>query len=274
MRLFHCLFLIILFSGILFADADLDKKKKLKIKWHENDNAIGYEVQIADEYYKILIKREVEENSLEFNLPPGKYRIRIGIINVFHKIYQWTEWKSLKIEKKDVSEIKTSVFKSGIFFGGGFSYLYIFPDFNAFYNHSHNSAILSIGYNLRRINFLNAFFFYTGVELDSTFVKFRGKNIPQEKRIDVTNIIAGGNIYIANWFSPQIGLFIRSGGGLVYTQSEIFESQDPFYKIGCSLKYFIFNSFYIESGIDYYVLKYIGNDFTTIRYFCLFGVRL
>ena len=78
--------------------AERDKKaKSLKIKWEDIADIKKYEVQIVDGSDKMVLKETVPVNYIEFILPAGKYRFRIGAINKYDKIETWSDWNDIEI---------------------------------------------------------------------------------------------------------------------------------------------------------------------------------
>ncbi len=261
--------------------------KKLRVKWQKDEAAERYRVQIRDTLDKLVLEKEVDSNYVDFILPPGKYRMRIGAITKFGKIGGWSDWRYFEITRRVVPEYAEGVKNIGLKIGVGICYFQMLPEFDAAYDNSFESATVTIAYSFGKMAVFTdmRFLRFIGLELESGYVKFSGKSDPDRITIDNTDILIGGNLYATTMFRFPVNIILRAGGGLAFTQfdyydidgqgtNESLDSQDPFYKIGCSLEYSITRSFYFEAGVDYYVITYIGNEFRTLRYFGLVGMRL
>jgi len=67
-----------------------------KISWNPIEGAWGYEVLIR-EGEKEVFKNQVREAFIKFSLSPGKYEIKINVLNKFKKVVSSTDWKPLTI---------------------------------------------------------------------------------------------------------------------------------------------------------------------------------
>jgi len=101
----------------VFAVNDEPKKeplKKTRITWQKVDGALAYHVEIRDINNKRLVFKKSDKNSLDFVLPNGSYKLRIGAYNKFNKIAAWSAWGDIKINhlyagdllKKDLDKKK------------------------------------------------------------------------------------------------------------------------------------------------------------------------
>ena len=69
----------------------------------------GYFVQLkSKETDSIIFEKRVDATSVDIELPPGKYLQRVGVINKFHKVSSFTEWKDFSLIKK-VTPVITDV---------------------------------------------------------------------------------------------------------------------------------------------------------------------
>ena len=100
--------IILLLLIILAAAQEVDliaKKNSSKsgqvtnISWESIKGAKKYMVIITDTKNSVILKREVNTNFVNFKLPVGEYRIRIGTVNKFSKIASWSDWTEIKIVK-------------------------------------------------------------------------------------------------------------------------------------------------------------------------------
>lgn len=267
--------------------ADKREAKKLRINWERDESAAGYKVQIRNLLDKLVLDREVESNYIDFMLSPGKYRIRVGVVNKFNKIDVWSDWRFFEIARRAISKPTSGALNIGLKIGIGMCYFQMLPEFDSYYANSYRSATVMVGYSLGKMALFTSLRFlrFTGLELESSYVKFEGRDVENRIKADNTHIITGGNIYVRTMFSFPVNLIIRGGGGIAYTKFEYYnidgsgksaslDSQDPFYRIGCALEFNLTRSLFFESGIDYYVITYIGDQVETLRYFGLIGMRL
>jgi hypothetical protein len=272
----------------LYADTG-DKRdvKRLRINWERDESAAGYKVQIRNTLDKLVLNKEVESNYIDFILSPGKYRIRVGAVNKFNKIDVWSDWRYFEIARKAITKPMRGAFNIGLKIGVGMCYFQMLPEFDSYYANSYQSATVMVGYSLGKMALFTALRFlrFTGLELESSYVKFEGRDVQNRIKADNTHVITGGNIYMRTMFSFPLNLIIRGGGGIAYTKFEYydidgngksasFDSQDPFYRIGCALEFNLTRSLFFESGIDYYVITYIGDQVKALRYFGLIGMKL
>ncbi len=286
--LVFCIVMSLICVDKLSADTgDRQDVKKLRINWERDENAAGYRVQIRDTLDKLVLNREVESNYIDFMLSPGKYRIRVGVVNKFNKIDVWSDWRYFEIARRAIVKPASSAFNIGLKIGVGMCYFQMLPEFDSYYTNSYQSAAVMVGYSLRNMALFTSLRFlrFTGLELESSYVKFEGKEAKNSVKTDNTHIITGVNVYMRTMFNFPLNLIVRGGGGIAYTEFEYYnidgngnstslDSQDPFYRIGCSLEFNLTRFLFFESGIDYYVISYIGDEVKTLRYFGLIGIRL
>lgn len=69
----------------------------LYIEWTANKSAQGYLVQIKNPQGKVVLEKNAKTNRLDFQLPPGQYAQRVGILNKFRKVARWGAWKPFLI---------------------------------------------------------------------------------------------------------------------------------------------------------------------------------
>ena len=266
------------------------KTQKTSINWPDIEGAIMYKIDIADVNYKVILEESVVPSNLEFSLPPGEYRIRIGTINKFHKIANWSEWAVIKVtgkvEKKKTERVS---FNNSIKIAVGVPYFQILSEYNKFFNNSYYSGTIMIGTRIPTIiPFFNwEFLKYLGLEIEGTYIKFEGKEIPNRIKTNKIDIISGGNLYVATNFNFPLNFILRCGGGMIQTKFEydtsgandlqkyknkMMTSLDFYYKAGASIEYSFIKYCFIEAGADIYEFKYISTNFRVIRYFCVAGV--
>ncbi len=281
---FISLHVLILHNGVLSENLE----KRYSFNWEEVDGAVKYKVQIANQYNSVVLEEEVDSNSIKFAIAPGKYRVRVGAINKFNKLGSWSNWEDIDIASRRPIPIQKGkgLWGLGIKIGVGMSYFQIQPEWNSIYQNSYSGAFVTIGYGLENFHFFRTFGMarFVGFEFETNYVKFQGKDDPDRIRSDLTNTFTGGNLYIITNFNFPLNIIIRGGVGVVVTQQEyeklngsgtdILSSRDPYYKAGFSIEYSPFPTIFLEGGIDYYMVGYLEEDFRSLRYFSLVGLRL
>lgn len=276
---------MILHAGLLSEK----NEKKYSFDWEEVDGAVKYKVQIANQFDSVVFERDVESNSIKFAITPGRYRVRVGAINKFNKLGSWSKWEDIDIvtARPTLSARGKGFWGLGVKLGAGISYFHILPAWNSIYENSYSGAFVNIGYLLGNIPLLRAIRLtrFAGFELETNYVKFPGRDDPNRIKSQITNIFTGGNFYLITNFNFPLNLIIRGGAGMVSTQQEYekldgsgktgtLHSRDPYYRAGLSLEYSLYPSLFLEGGIDYYLIRYLEEDFKSLRYFSLIGVRL
>lgn len=293
--LFFFLFVLGYSKNIYAVESSDIKTGKVQIGWDKVKGAAKYQVQIVDLNNEIVLNRIVDVNQIDFTLPPGKYRIKIGAINKYNNVGSWSDWEDLEIEKpeddiqKDKLE-KKDISYIGLKFGIGMSYYQILPEWKSLYKNSYLNGTLSISYYPENIDFFKSYWFlrYLGIELDTTFVLYQGKNAINRVETDNYDLIVCGNLLIKTGFDFPLNLIARVGGGKTLTWqkyntydvlgniegTETLDSSDPYYNVGLAIEYTFLSYFFLEIGANYSVIKYIDNGFKTLRYICLFGVKI
>ncbi len=263
---------------------------KTSINWPDIQGAIMYNIEVADVNYKIVFQETVIPSNIEFSLPAGEYRVRIGTVNKFQKIAGWSDWAVLKVTGKVKKKAKEKItFNNSIKIAVGVPYFQILSDYSNFFNNSFYGGTFMAGSRIPTIiPFLNsAIFNYMGLEIEGTYIKFEGKEIPNRVKTNKTDIIAGINLYFATDLDIPVNFILRGGGGIVQTKFEyadsvvnemneyndnVLTSIDFYYKAGASIEYSFIKYFFVEAGADYYDFRYVGVTFTVLRYFLLAGV--
>jgi hypothetical protein len=281
---FFFLHVLILHSSILSENPE----KRYSFNWEEVDGAVKYKVQIANQYNSVVLEEEVDSNSIKFAIAPGKYRVRVGAINKFNKLGSWSNWEDIDIASGRAITLQRGkgLWGLGIKLGVGMSYFQIQPEWNSIYQNSYSGAFVTIGYGLGNFPLFRSIGLtrFVSFELETNYVKFPGKDDPDRIRSDLTNTFIGGNFYITTNFNFPLNIIIRAGTGVVITQQEyerqdgsgtdILSSRDPYYKAGFSIEYSPFPTIFMEGGIDYYTVGYLEENFKSLRYFSLVGLRL
>ncbi|MBE7438929.1 MAG: hypothetical protein HS115_10780 [Spirochaetales bacterium] len=79
--------------------------QNLYLEWKAVEGAGGYRVEIQSSDGRPIFDRELEATRIEFTLPPGSYRKRIGAIDRFGKIAAWSDWSPLFIKLPEEPQI-------------------------------------------------------------------------------------------------------------------------------------------------------------------------
>jgi hypothetical protein len=288
-------FLIIMFSDVVGQVQKSEAtytEKKIKLSWEEVEGAVSYNIIIKDSIGNTIIDKELDSNTITLELRPDNYKIRIASINKFGKISTWSDWADLIIEKPVIKqpekEISSSVlrnFKIGI----GGSYFMIQPDWNKYYKDSYYAAGLDISYAFRGVNFPSFLIFmrYTGLDIESNYVKFTDKKAFNNIEGDMTSIISGFNLFISTYFDFPLNFAIRGGGGIAYTilnykkydntgvlmEKGSSSTSATYYKAGISMECSLSSRLFVEACADYYIINYLAMDFKCYRFSCFAGLR-
>lgn len=267
--------------------------KKTSMNWPDIDGAIGYMIQVTDVNYKPVFKKRVIPSNIEFALPAGEYRVRIGVINKFHKVATWSDWAVFKAKGKAPKKKKkeSAVPDESIKIAIGLPYFQILSDHTDFFNDSFYGGTVCAGSRISNlIPFLHYTpFHYLGLELEATYIRFEGKDIPNRIKTNKIDIITGSNLYFSTDFKIPVNILLRGGAGLIQTtfeydstlaedlkkyQDRALTSMDFYYKTGISIEYRFLKRFYVEMGADYYNFKYISADFQSVRYYFMAGIMI
>ena len=271
-------------------EVKVEEPVKRRIKWEDAEGAIEYKVQISNPQGKIIINNTVAESSFNVELPHGEYRIRIGAVNKFGKIGSWSDWANITLEEeKTLPELTAKAFITyspmHLKIDIGPSFFQLLPGWDNIYKNSYNSTTIHAGAAPLDLSY----FRYTGIELESTFTKFKSKSKAGRINTRMTNIITGLNLYAVSWFDFPVNFIFRLGGGFVFTEQEYekfnstnihsrematLESADPYYKAGLSVEYRVLENLYLEAGADFYLIRYLASDLKGLKYFIMIGTGL
>lgn len=272
------------------------KEKMIRIKWESVQGIIKYMVQMKDSHDTVVLDRTVETSYIDFVLPPGSYRIRIGTINKFQKVSFWTEWESVEIRKTDRVKFFSNKFPAqvGLKINGGVAYHMLLPDWNGMYRDSaFNLKYLgymgSIGFHFGDSKYVNSknFARFMGIELDGKYSIYAGRNSLQFKS-RLTSITGGLNLFLKTRLTAPINFYFRLGGGVsyssqTYTKSNLVgipllhgtvRSLDPYAKAGVSIELNLLYALSLNIGTDYYVIFYNNRVFQSLNYYAMLGFRI
>jgi hypothetical protein len=265
--------------------------KFLPIEWEKKEGVEKYQVQIEAGAGNVVLDRVVKENRIQFILPPGKYRIRIGAINTFDKIDFWGDWQNFEIRQKKGKSgfFKTSFPKAGLLISGGMSYSMFLGPWRSLYKDGYQSYMGNISYHFgsiklgEKVKFLQ----YTGFELEVNYALFQGKN-DNIFNSSLKLIIGGVNIFFKTNFKFPINLYAKLGGGITYSQQEYerllsltlpyysgsLESMDPYMKVGGAIELNFLYVMSLQLGIDNYFIFYQDEMNMSMRFYALIGFRI
>ncbi len=269
--------------------AQNDNGKKIKFSWERVEWAQGYEIQIKDKKDKLVFKKRVYENRIEFTLPPGKYKIRIGAIDKFDKTAAWSNWQDTKIMLKEPEGKRSLLF--GIKISSGMQYVYFPNTWESPFNNSYKGISGRISFVLGEFVLFKPLKFikYTGLlkhfgfEIEGSYFRFKGKDLPGKYKTDMTNQTAGINILYITDFDMPLNFIIRGGAGAsksMFTRylglnlQDKSDSFDPYYKVGGAMELSFLKYLFLECGADFFITDYIDHNLKSLRYYAQMGIRI
>jgi hypothetical protein len=272
------------------------KEKAIRIKWEAVEGIIKYMVQMKNADDAIVLDKTVPTNYIDFLLPPGTYRIRIGAVNKFEKVSFWTDWENVEIRKVARQKFFANKYPAGIGLkiNGGVSYNMLLPQWNSMYRDSafdlkYLGYMGSIGFHFGESKYVKSknFARFMGLELDGRYCMYAGKNSPQFKS-RLTNITGGINLFIKTRLDVPINFYFRIGGGASYSMQTYtranalgiplingrVKSIDPYAKAGVSIELNFLYAMSLNIGTDYYILFYNNKFFQSLHYYVMLGFRI
>lgn len=272
------------------------KEKAIRIKWESVEGIIKYMVQMKNAEDAVVLDRTVATSYIDFLLPPGSYKIRIGAINKFEKVSFWTDWENVEIRKSVKQKFFTNRYPGGVGLkiNGGVSYNMLLPQWNSMYKDSaFNLKYLgymgSIGFHFGESKYIKSknFARFMGLELDGRYCLYAGKNSPQFKS-RLTNIAGGLNLFIKSRLDVPINFYVRIGCGASYSMQTYtrgnalgvplingsVKSIDPYAKAGVSIELNFLYAMSLNIGTDYYILFYNNQFFQSLHYYVMLGFRI
>jgi len=289
--LLQSLLIFLLMSFSVFASS-AEKKNMVEIDWKEVSGAVRYRVQISDVHSNINTDSYTKINQIELDIKPGNYKIRIGAVNKFEKISGWSEWADIRIKKTVPYRgfKKNSVFNHGIKIGVGLPFHQIVSGWNSYYNNSLSGFDFSVGYIFANIDILKRIraFRYTGIEFETDYIFLSGKNRYNNIETDIYNLKTGGGFFFRTDFNFPFNLIFRCGAGLSSTRQKYMtynmiaepvgyktrNTADPYYRAGFSLEYFFYEPYYVETGVDFYSIIYLGENLNSVKYYFQAGIKI
>ncbi len=246
--------------------------KPLVLRWAAVDGAVAYIVQMTDETGAAVLERQVTPNNLEFSVPPGKYRVRIGVINKFGKFWYWSDWEDISVIRR--TPFQTVWHKIGVRLGAGPVYGYVLSPWNTYLENSFSGASFNLGvYSDYR------FLRYLGIEIETAGVHYRGS-----EDLALTSVTAGGNLMFRTAFAYPLNGIFRAGGGIAFTRlsyRDAFSAEDivlwdscPYYRAGGALEFRFYGDYFVEGGCNYTVTAMRGKDLRGLDFFMRIGARI
>lgn len=269
---------------------DKPEKTKKRITWEESEGVVRYDVSIKNSAEAIVMTSSSTKGEIEIDLPPGSYWIQITAVNKFDKISTQSDWQKFEIKqapKKEKPIYVQDLRNVGLKISAGYFYTMPLDIWSDYYKDSYISAMLRLTLNFGKLGKLKnyAFFRYFGLEVDSSFMMFEGKEVPGKITFNSTNVMAGANAFFTTNMQFPLNLYVRFGGGGYFTRFEYLDpttsssalelwSTDPYFLAGLSLEITFYKYLYFELGADFIYVDYLGDDFMALRYIFMFGIRL
>ena len=276
--------------------SDGKSDKPLRIKWQAVEGVSRYHVEILDESGATRLTKTVDDNVIEFSLPPGRYRIRIGAINKFEKLSFWSDWEDFEIRKSKPSKFFSNDFPAGVgvTIRGGVSYHMLLPPWNSVYrNSSFTMKYLgfygSVGFHFGDSKQLKveSFLKYTGIELEAGICRYRDRFDPYFQTSLMT--VNGGPVFfLKTRFPIPLNFYLRAGGGLSYIEQRYrrfnvnglpiqqgsVRSSYPYARAGVAAEFNFLYALNLSLGVDYFIIFIPDSFFSYVRYIAMVGVRL
>lgn len=267
-------------------------RKDLSINWNAVDGAVKYQVQVMDSKSALILDKVVETNSIQFTVPTGEYRMRVGAINMFDRIGAWSDWSELKIMRREAAEAMTfrGIIDHGFTFAAGYTQFQVLSQFKEQYDNSSKGWTMIAGYRLRSSAPLSGVFLVRnlGLEIELSNLSFSGKTFVSIRDSSLEILAAGGNLKYTTAFNFPLNLTVRAGIGAAFTDQQYkvpesggvivdsfrISSTDPYYKAGLSLVLDFYHSFFLEAGADYCIFDYLGDNLYGARYFFMAGMKI
>ncbi len=268
---------------------DKPEAGKKRITWEESEGVVRYDVTIKNSSEEILISSSTQKGEIEIDLPAGTYWIQITAVNKFDKIGQQSDWQKFEIKqapKKEKSIFVQDLLNVGLKINAGYFYSVPLEDWADTYNDGYTAALLRFSLNFGNLGLLKnyRFFRHFGLEADTSFSQFEGKQVPGKIKFDTMNISAGCNAFLTTALSLPINVTLRFGGGGYFTRFEYAASNttesvdiwstDPYFLTGLSIEITFYRFLFLEIGADFVYVDYIGKDFMSVRYVAMIGIRL
>lgn len=86
-----------------------NKKVQYIEKWTKIDNVALYRLEIFDLKNNLILSKETNNTEVDVQIPPGKYKKRLGLINKFNKLFMYTdfiEYEILEIPEPEILNVQ------------------------------------------------------------------------------------------------------------------------------------------------------------------------
>ena len=100
--IFLCALFILSSKALVLAEADFSQR----IEWRADEGAYKFRVQVESDGKRVL-EKETEQNFLNLDLEPGKYRYRVYVYDFLGRESSVSEWTDFEIFKAAAPEIRT-----------------------------------------------------------------------------------------------------------------------------------------------------------------------
>jgi len=123
---------------------------------------------------------------------------------------------------------------------------------------------------------------YLGFLLEGSYTAYSGKDRTAGVTTSMNLIHGGGRIFYPLRMMASIVLKISAGGGIAlssfneqaeYSEPAMYTSRDEYFVSGLSVEIPFSPSFFMESGIDYMIIRYVDVPMHSIRFSATGGVR-
>ena len=379
-RVGSCIAVLILFFFIIPVPCPAEEitveAQRPYIQWGRVEGAVSYEVEIKGENDEAVFRKRVTENRVDVNLPPGKYKFRVGAVNKFEKVGSWTDWGDLELvtpvapELASVSVLSgirnrrlrdvtirgrylkegievfleregrripagnirrvseeelsfdldlkgavTGIYRLvllnpggartvnergfvvqdppkrgpagslGIRVSAGGHYSVVGAEWSDVYEDSWTGFNMSAGGSFAMMDLFQGWPYgkYSGAEGEASFTGFSGKPRPGIVLTQMSQAMAGANLWFRTWFNFPLNAVMRFGGGVTFTTidedrtygtSENFRSSDAYFKAGAAIEWSFHGRYFLEAGSEYLVVTYLEEPFRSVRTFFRAGVYL
>ncbi len=289
--------MLVLASGLCAGAYAAEDAKPLSITWEKIQGHNKYKVQITDASGTIVLDKTVPTNQIEFILPVGTYKIRIGAISVFDKISFWSDWDTFEIRQPEKWNFFTNDYAEGVGLkiSAGMAYDMILPKWDRLYYDTFGYRCI-IGLHLGNSKYIkpSSFLRFTGIELEGGYRiysdKYR-KNLLFHSSIK--NMTGGINFFIKTNLNIPLNFFVVVGGGLSDTelkykrynislftrmpvpiQSGTRKTLDPYAKAAAGIEFNFLYTMSLDIGAEYFTVFYRDKLFSGLRYYAMIGARI
>jgi hypothetical protein len=291
-------FLLLVILSVLSVSARASEEvKPLSITWEKIEGHDKYKVQITDSGGSIVLDKTVATNHIEFILPVGVYKIRIGAISVFDKISFWSDWDMFEIRQPEKWEFFTNDYVEGVGLkiSAGMSYDKILPKWNRFYYDTFGYRCI-IGLHFGNSKYIKptGFMRFAGIELEVGYRRYNDRDRKNPLfHTDIKNLTGGVNFFVKTNLKIPLNFYIVVGGGISDTELKykrynpsLFskapipiqrgtrKTLDPYGKAGAGIEFNLLYALSLDIGADYFTIFYRDKFFSGLRYHALIGVRI